>query len=270
MYGYNGITETPGCLGGSGWLGKYFKSADATSGTNYLIPAGVSIGYLKPATDYWVRIRCMASKSMTAFNTATTGSYTLTSLRGPSEWSERVKISTPPSHAKAEGEVFFGDFSELCFNADFFNMAPGLIPRNSTHIPAQASDLAAPMTNEKWGFTTFSTQWQLHNEKFAASREVEEGQGWTYPDNQAVTTINTNTRYESAGGVLKGWRFTGNCYPQMGTVRVNGGASVVTPPMGDDVSYNGSVCQLSLKATCLAAGSSPKKLEIMVESLGYL
>ncbi len=91
-------------------------------------PLHVAIGCLKPETDYWFRVRSVASLEFTNYQPATPNTQVCTSSNGTSAFSLPLKATTPATHAAGASEVLFEGFDDVMIQADYVNLAVGTVP----------------------------------------------------------------------------------------------------------------------------------------------
>lgn len=91
-------------------------------------PTAVAFGALSPATDYWFRVKCVASYEYTEYQSSANETCMAKSYNGDSEYSKLMKLSTAESHVGSENEVLFQGFDDCSMEGDFINCAVGIMP----------------------------------------------------------------------------------------------------------------------------------------------
>ena len=140
----------------------FYKSLVAGSGTTYP-PFNLAFGGLVAGTDYWFRVKSVASNTYMSYRTTSSldKEYTQTSQNGDSEYSQLVRLSTASSHVAEDDEIFFEGFDDFSFGPDFINCAVGLMPAFKTS--AKSTSYTATLNKTIWdAWSAEDKPWCFH------------------------------------------------------------------------------------------------------------
>jgi len=243
-----------------------------------LAPTAVALGYLKPDTDYWFRVRCVDSYKYDSYmpNAKTSkGEKTLASAAGTSEFSPLVKVSTGSKHSAGSDEILFQGFDEVTLMADFVNLAVGAYPAFCP-APGATGSLTAPFLADwtgGWRFYPLNTQ--LPSSQFAnigwvtgisASNElVSIGGGViTVPEFAKGAKVYTIKDESANVANLSDWRITNNVWPGQGFVTMGAAFKANDSSLGTSA-VRGMVVTPALDSELL--GSEPKECKVSFKAL---
>ena len=141
----------------------FYKSLVAGSGTTYP-PFNLAFGGLSAGTDYWFRVKSVASVTYASYRVdANIGkTYTQESQNGDSEYSQLVRLTTSANHVAEENEVFYEGFDDFSFGPDFVNCAVGLMPAFKTEAKSTTIPSAKINKNIWSSWATNGKPWCFH------------------------------------------------------------------------------------------------------------
>lgn len=254
-------------------------------------PTAIAFGALSPATDYWFRVKCVASYEYTEYQSSARETCMARSYNGDSEYSKLFKLTTGEPHVESDKEILFQGFDDCSMEGDFINCAAGIMPAFKGGTESNATAYAkypgmfATWTNG-WIFyglrvdikkaNIYECGWMTQNTtagdyKFYSVEDVT-GKPCSKPefaaipkDGNGVTQARIGNFQKSKMAGLADW-ITTNCgYPQEGYFAygkyydnldkepaAGSGAALMTPVLTKNLSLDASkTCVLSFKALAL-------------------
>lgn len=242
-------------------------------------PLNVAIGCLKPETDYWFRVRSVASLEFTNYQPSTPNTQTCTSSNGTSEFSLPLKATTPAKHSATASEVLFEGFDDVMIQADYVNLAVGTVPafkKAGLKVGNMSLDTIRNWDGD-WCFygmrTAFAssqfaphyawgTQQTKNDELFTLSAQSSSGLiNGTAPGVGAKIY-----KFKDGCGSLSGWystnnTFAGQGYLELGTYynasdnKSQTLGMIVTPELTANLSSSAKTCSVSFKGLVLQGRS---------------
>ena len=252
-YPFNGYASMNAAFANSSWLGK-------ADGDNLRYDTRVSFGSLKPATDYWFRVKAVAKVEITNVDASKGEAYvpkTLTNPYGDSDWSEPVKFTTLPAHIPQKNEIIWCDFDEMCLQANFVDGCAGTTPAVVGAQRASYAGLVACGANHYPASTPLCT--------YELAVVGHETKSWGFSNNSkfidgsdrpvCVATTAANYMGAPASGSFNGWHCAAWTRPAMGVFLFDGnGTYVATPALNSPLLPDtGTIpCELSYRASALS------------------
>ena len=237
-YPYNGFGSANTAFANSSWLGR---SGGPTNNLKY--KTRITVGGLKPATNYWFRVRSLEYVKITYHSTG--GDKEMSNPAGTSEWSKPIAFTTPVRHVENGADVVaFCSFDDLCVHADYGNACPGITPGiGNKGVVAAAWNNGANYWTDKYCTYEFATgghetkTWGFAND---CSSYVN---GAAKPVERKLYIGNIYS------GDMNGWYVDQVARPAMGAMLLDGkNAFVATPALNSAIlSEEGRDCVLTFR-----------------------
>ncbi len=237
-YPYNGFGSTNTTFANSSWLGR-------SGNSNLKYNTRITVGGLKPATNYWFRVRSLEYVKITYHSTG--GDKEMSNPAGTSEWSKPIAFTTPVRHVENGADVVaFCSFDDLCVHADYGNACPGITPGI-----ASKGGVAAAWNN---GANYWTDKYCTY--EFATGGHETKTWGFTndcssYVNGAARPVLPERKLYigNIYSGDMNGWYVDQVARPAMGAMLLDGkNAFVATPALNSTLlSEEGRDCVLTFR-----------------------
>ncbi len=243
----------------------------------------VAFGALTGSTDYYFRVKSVASYEYTEYQSSSRNTVTATSQNGDSDYSELVKLSTSPVHELASDEVLFQGFDDCSMEADFINCAVGIMPA------FKAEGNALETAKYPGMFSTWDKGWIFYGLRTGLNKSDIYNCGWmsqmTTSGEYKLYTVgsvagkpclapdfahvddggsSTNSRIGSFAANRNfanflGWNITNKCFPHEGYMALGQyyttsdavepvKAAIMTCSMTNNITQTPTACVISFKA----------------------
>lgn len=242
-------------------------------------PLNVAIGCLKPETDYWFRVRSVASLEFTNYQPATPNTQVCTSSNGTSEFSLPVKATTPATHAAGASEVLFEGFDDVMLQADYVNLAVGTVPAFKKAGLKVGDMTLDTIRNWEGDWSFYGMRTVFASSQFAphyawGTQQTKDDDLFTLSAQNGNGLIKGTApgvgakiyKFKDSCGSLSGWYSTNNTFAGQGYIELgayyNASDSkaqvlgmIVTPELQANLSSEEKACSVSFKGLVLQGRS---------------
>lgn len=259
-YPYNGYNSTNTAFANSSWLGKRTNENGSVSNITY--DTRITFGSLKPATNYWFRVRSLDKVVITYHDKGS--DKTMTNPYGTSDWSAPVAFTTPARYSPQDKEIAYCTFDDFCVQYDYANNCVGTTPATTSRNGYAASVANGTAHYPSATFCTYEFATTGHQpDSWGLGKSATYINGTSNPTLKCSCLKGTDNAGEAAG-----WYFAPEARPAMGAIKLESYMRyVATPALDNDLlSEEGSTCTLTFKYICVNNKPSTfaQKLQIRV------